>query len=159
MGMLFAIITFGIITDQSCYPFSGNSDYESRAKFVVAVGVIAFISNIFALAGFLLFDIDSLPRIAWLIKLAFTGLWTVMWFICAVVWAAYINENQFELYFSFNVCSKSRNQAAAAFAFLSCFIWIGMAALTFLKMRGASESPSAPQEKTAETYNYPAQSA
>ncbi|XP_038067652.1 synaptogyrin-3-like [Patiria miniata] len=147
VAWLFSIIVFGCIANQgwvSVFGLSGTYcifNLDSNAcNFGITIGVFAFL----ACMGFLVVDImfDNLSNVqmrkyAVIADLAFSGLWTFMWFVCF----CYLTDAWRRAPAEFGeIAGAGQARAAIAFSFFSIIPWAGLTVLAFLRYRQGAQA-------------------
>ncbi|XP_022102422.1 synaptogyrin-3-like [Acanthaster planci] len=143
VAWLFSIIVFGCIANKGWISLPGNPYHicfynadGNACNFGIAVGVFAFLACI----GFLVVDVmfDNLSNVqmrkyAVIADLAFSGLWTFMWFVCF----CYLTDALRRASIPYGI---GQARAAAAFSFFSIIPWAGLTVLAFMRYRQGSQA-------------------
>ncbi|CAH8820764.1 unnamed protein product [Trichobilharzia szidati] len=142
VAVLSSIIVFGSIssgchTHQDVCIFGATS---SACSFPVAVGVFAFLGSIVFLASDFMFNsISNLKRrkIVIIGDLAFSGLWTFLWFVSFCLLANKWTNTSDEWLSQHKVegWQESNARSAIGFAFLSIAIWGGITFFALQRFR------------------------
>ncbi|CAL1601913.1 unnamed protein product [Knipowitschia caucasica] len=128
LSLLFALVVFGTITNEGYInpPTSSEArcmfnQNDSACHFAVAVGVIAFLAcGIFTVLDIYLPFMSSAPDRKYIVmgELAFSGLWTFLWFVCFCLLASEWSRTHVTLGIPVEAA-----QATIAFSFFSIATW------------------------------------
>lgn len=128
LSLLFAIVVFGTITNEGYVnpPTSSEAkcifnQNDSACHFTVAIGVLAFLAcGAFTLLDIYLPFISSAAERKYMVlsELAFSGLWTFLWFVCFCLLASEWARTHVTIGIPVEAA-----QATIAFAFFSIATW------------------------------------
>ncbi|CAH8583208.1 unnamed protein product [Heterobilharzia americana] len=142
MSLLTSVITFGSISS-GCHTHQGVCIFgatSSACNFPVAIGVFAFLGTIIFLASDFMFNsISNLKRRKIVITgdLAFSGLWTFLWFVsfCLLANKWTNTSNEWLEQHKVEGWQESNARSAIVFAFLSIAIWGGITFFALQRFR------------------------
>ncbi|KAH8873656.1 Synaptogyrin-2 [Schistosoma japonicum] len=141
-SILVSVIAFGCITS-GCHTHNGICIFgatSSACNFPVAIGVFAFLGGIlFLVSDFMFNSISNLKRRRHIIigDLAFSGLWTFLWFVSFCLLANKWTNTSDEWLGQHKVegWQESNARSAIVFSFLSIAIWSGITFFALQRFR------------------------
>eukprot|EP00117_Sycon_ciliatum_P009428 scpid94017/ scgid11721/ Synaptogyrin-3 len=140
LTLLLSIIVFGTISDGG-WTVNGQCVFYARTStcgFGFTTGLVAFFASIgFLTADVLIIysDLEHYRRPFDVLDMAFSGLWTFMWFVSFCVLADHWRRSPRII---FTTMQRNSAQSAIAFSFFSIFAW---GYLSFLSTRVSARQP------------------
>eukprot|EP01137_Pigoraptor_chileana_P011232 Opistho-2@61769 len=138
LEMILSIITFAVVVsykktctacsydytslDSPCGLISGDSQWVSSAKFIVAVGVVGMVS---AMAFLIAYGVIESNQVLLLSSILFTGLWFGIYVIASCFWA--VTLTAIDKHDKIGTCfppDLTNYKVGLAFGFMNCVVWL-----------------------------------
>ncbi|KAI6654613.1 Synaptogyrin-3-like isoform 1 [Oopsacas minuta] len=146
MAVLFSIIVFACISDKALYLVSENGQGRieclynkdtSACNYGIAVGILAFLSNLMFLVVDVGMEVVIQPLIYRVIALSiliFNVFWGFLWFVLFCLLANRWNSTPSTYKATVAPLAYNDTQAAIAFSFFSILVYVGIALLGLLRV-------------------------